>query len=350
MNPQTKRLGWVAVVICLGLAVPAQAGPGTWNVASGNWSVPGSWTEGAVPSGAGVTIGNDGVSNLDYGAPDITTLSIRRNSTLNILPGAGLTGTGANNWLVGDGGVAGFTTRLNQTGGTIVCGGDIYLGDDKWDYGEYRMSGGSLVLWDDLKCADDGGGLFVLSGNAALTVRGYISISNKAPDGDLLTGRFEISGGTLIQDGTASSGTDNHRITVGESDPGVLKLTGGLATINVTTYEQRSTGLFEVIMNGTGISTINASEGMTLAGDLAVSFAPGDAPAPGVYDLIVAQGTRTGTFTNVTLPPEVTLSYETGSSIVRLTVVPEPSAAVLAMGAAACLIPVWLVRRRKQAR
>jgi hypothetical protein len=293
--------------------------------------------ENVVPSNTNVIIGTvavpSGVSNLDSAVPNITTLSVQKNSTLNILPGAGLTGTGANNWMVGDGGVAGFTSRVYQTGGCIVCGGDIYLGDDKWDYGEYLMSGGSLVLWDDLKCADDGGGMFVLSGTAAFTVHGYISITNKAPDGDLLTGRMEISGGTLNQIGDAVSGTDNHRITVGESDPGVLKLTGGLATINVTTYEQRATGTFDVVMNGTGISTINASEGMTLAGNLNVSFAPGDKPANGSYDLIVAQGARTGTFTNVTLDPDVTLSYETGSSIVRLTVVPEPATlALLGLG------------------
>ena len=324
---KTRTSLMLCVVAALCLANVAQAA-GTWNVANGNWSVPGSWLENAVPSAAGVTIGNNGVCNLDSVVPNITTLTVRLDSTLNILPGAGLTGTGANNWLVGDTGVVGKTSRVYQTGGTIACGGDMYLGDDPWDYGEYLMSGGSLVLWDDLKCADDGGGKFVLSGTAAFTVHGYISITNKAPDGDLLTGRMEISGGTLIQDATSTNGTDNHRLTVGESDAGVLKLTGGLATINVTTYEQMATGIFDVVMNGTGISTINASETMKLAGNLVVSFAPGDKPANGLYDLIVAPS-RTGTFTNVMLPPEVTLSYETGSSIVRLTVVPEPATLAL---------------------
>jgi len=284
-----------------------------------------------VPSAAKAYIRNDGVCNLDSAVPDITERDVELNSTLNILPGAQLTGT-SGNWMVGDSGAAGYTSRVYQTGGTIVCAGDMYLGDDKWDYGEYYMSGGSFELWDDLKCADDGGGMFVLSGDAALTVHGYISITNKAPDGDLLTGRMEISGGTLNQIGDAASGTDNHRLTVGESDVGVLKLTGGLATINVTVYEQMATGTFDVVMNGTGISTINASEGMTLGGDLVVSFAPGDRPANGLYDLIVAPS-RTGTFTNVTLDPDVTLSYETGSSIVRLTVVPEPATlALLGLG------------------
>jgi hypothetical protein len=239
-----------------------------------------------------------------------------------------------------------------QTGGTAIGYGDLYLGDDTNTYGEYYLSGGSLELKDDLKCADDGGGKFVLSGDALFTVHGYISITNKIPEitnPDGLTGRMEISGGTLIQDGLSSSGTDNHRLTVGESDYGVLKLIGGLASISVTTYEQRSTGTLEVVMNGSGISTINATEGMALAGELKVSFAPGDRPAPGVYDLIVAVGARAGEFTTVTKPDDVTLSYETGSQIVRLTVVPEPSTILLAVVAGACLIPLWL-RRRKGAR
>ena len=347
------RSSWIVslVIVSAVLFAGTTAQAHTWtNVTEGNWNVPGNWLEGTLPASS-VVIDNNGVCNVDSaGLPNITTLALRKNSILNFLPGAALTGTGANNWLVGDADT-GLTARVNQTGGTIVTGLDLYLGDDPFTSGEYIMSGGSLTVGDDLKCADDGGGKFVLSGNALFTVKGYISISNKPPEvpSDGLTGYMEISGGTLIQNATSTDGSDNHRITVGESDYGVLKLIGGLATINVTTYEQRATGLLDVVMNGTGISTINASEGMALAGTLAVSFAPGDAPAPGIYDLIVAQGTRTGSFGTVTLPPDVTLSYETGSSIVRLTVVPEPSTVLLAVVGGACLIPLWL-RRRKGAR
>jgi len=331
MKVRTSLMLCVVAALCLANVAQAH----TWNVADGNWNVPANWLENTLPASS-VVINNNGVCNVDSaGLPNITTLALRKNSILNFLPGAALTGTGANNWLVGDADT-GLTARVNQTGGTIVTGLDLYLGDDPSTSGEYYMSGGSLTVGDDLKCADDGGGKFVLSGNALFTVKGYISISNKPPEiplSDGLTGYMEISGGTLIQNATSTDGADNHRFTVGESDYGVLKLIGGLATINVTTYEQRGTGTFDVVMNGTGISTINASEGMALAGNLVVSFAPGDEPANGIYDLIVAQGARTGEFGTVTLPPDVTLSYETGSSIVRLTVVPEPATlALLALG------------------
>jgi len=332
----------LAGTICLGLAVPAQAGVGNWNVALGDWSVGANWAEGAVPSAAKAYVRNGGTAILDYAAPDITEFDIESASTVEVKAGASLTGTGTANWKVGDNGTSGVTGTLLQTGGALKNGGDLYLGDDADDYGVVKMYGGSLEVGDDLKLGDDGGGLFELHGGD-LIVHGYIAIANKVAPASF--GTFEISGGSLTQTGNATSGSGNRRLTIADAAPGTLRIIGGLATINVTTFEQKVGGTMEVVLDATGISTINASEALNLAGVLTVTLADGFSAVPGTYDLIVAQGVRTGEFTTVNVPSgDYAVTYVAGSETVRLTIVPEPATmSLLALGGLA------LLRRRRRA-
>ena len=84
---------------------------------------------------------------------------------------------------------------------------------------------------------------------------------------------------------------------------------------------------------------------MTLAGDLIISFADGDPPPVGFYDLIVADS-RIGTFDNITAPPNVSWAYVDGSAKFVIQVVPEPSTLLLAVMGILGLAPsLW--RRRK---
>ena len=337
------------VVVCLALAVSAQAGIGNWNVAGpADWMVGTNWAEGAVPSAAKAYVRNGGTAVLSGVAPNITEFDIESGSTVEIKPGASLTGTA--NWKFGDNGTSGVTGTMIQTGGTLITSGDIYLGDDSDDHGVYKISGGSVELGDDLKLGDDGEGLLELSGTGAITVHGYIAISNKVAPNSV--GFFDISGGTLTQAGDKTApghGDNDDRLTVADEAPGTLRITGGLATINVSNFEQRSGGTFEAVMNGTGISTINCvgvaggpASYMDLSGDLNISFAAGDPPPVGFYDLIVAD-TRVGTFTNITAPANALVTYATGSEIVRIEVVPEPATmSLLAIGGLA------LIRRRRR--
>ncbi len=331
----------LAGTICLGLAVSAQAAVGTWNVTSGNWSLDTNWAEGAVPSAAKAYIRNGGTAILDSAVPNITEFDIESGSIVEVKPGAQLTGSGY--WKVGDNGTSGITGTLLQTGGALKTTSDLYLGDDSDDHGVVKMYDGTLEIGDDLKLGDDGGGLFELHGGT-VTVNGYVGIANKTAPNSI--GTFKISGGVLNHLGDAGGNADDTWFMVGKGGgAGLLQVTGGLADINVNTYMQAANGTLEVVLDATGISTIDASGGMELAGTLTVTLADGFTPAPGTYDLIVAQGARTGQFQFTNFPSgDYSVSYPTGSEIVRLTVVPEPATmGLLALGG------LGLLRRRRRA-
>jgi len=338
-----KLLVVLAGTICLGLAVSAQADVGNWNVTSGNWSLDTNWAELAVPSAAKAYVRNGGIAILDYAAPDITEFDIESGSTVEVKPLAQLTGSGY--WKVGDNGTSGVTGTLLQTGGALKTTSDLYLGDDDDDHGVYEMDAGSLEIGDDLKLGDDGIGLFELRGGT-MTVNGYVGIANKSAPS---VGTFKISGGVFNHLGDAGGNADDTWFMVSKGGgPGLLQVTGGLADINVNTYMQGGNGTLEIVLDATGISTIDASGGMELDGTIKVSLAGYTPILNDSFDLIVAQGTRTGTFAIEDLadisPLQFEVSYATGSEIVRLTVVPEPATmSLLVLGGLA------LLRRRRRA-
>jgi len=304
-------------------APPPPAGAATWNVPGpADWMDGSNWDTGNVPYLGKAYVTNGGTADLDSAAWSVTEFDIEANSTVNVKPGASLTGTG--NWKVGDGDVAGETGTLNQTGGALDTSGDLFVGDGAADYGEVHLSGGTFEIGDDLKLADDGPGLLTLSGTAALTVHGYVAVSNKG--NAECVGRLEISGSSSVIHIGDGPGVGNENFAVGDENAGSVQISGSNASINIVDYVQtRSDSTLEVVLDAGGISTINASGNMTLAGTLDVTTS--ETVPQGIYDVIVAQGGRSGTFETVNLPAGFQISYESGSEKVRLYKDLEPPAA-----------------------
>ncbi len=344
---RTVLCGFVALGLCLALVTAAQADR-IWDLAGdGNWNVAVNWSGDAVPLNEKATVGNGFTAEVTTNVLNVTVVAIDNGSTVHLnnaladlraTGGAldieiGVTDNQIGNLLL-DAGIVhcnddfkigyygdGFMT---QTGGTASSGDDFYIAEKANSTGTFTLIDGIVNVGDDLKVGGYGTALLDMRGGQINLPSGYVSMGNHVGS----NGTFQISGGTLLQAG--GTGTDR-KFSVGDEDTGVFRVIGDAASINILDYIQTAAfGTLEVVLKDGGISTINA-ETMTLAGALNVTLDAGFTPTAGDYDLIVA-GTGTGTFDAVTLPPgNWSLSYPTGSEIVRLTYIPEPSSIVLAI-------------------
>ena len=306
-----KRLAaCVAILACL----TAPAWGSDWNVGNGLWGNGANWLPAGVPTGTNANIANGGSATLQTAVPAITTFDLTGGSDLTINTGANLTTTG--NAVIATGAFNDGYVAHND--GTLSFGADLILGNGASTYGEWIMSTGSVEVANNMTVGSGGDGVFSMA-DGGLTVHGGLAIADSSG-----LGTMTVTGGTLLQDGVAAS------LNVGGSGAGTLRVEGDTSTINVTNYEQGVIGSLDLVMNDFGITTINATGDMALSGVLNVTIAAGSSPAAGVYDILVAEGDRTGQFLLASLPvsQDFALRYEEvgTDSVVRLYVDTEPPA------------------------
>ena len=300
------RLKNVAVLVAVSVCLTATAWGAVWDGSDGLlWSNGNNWTPAGVPLNEAAIINNGllGSPTLNV-VSNITNLEVSGFSTLNINAGADLTATGGGS-IAGGGFDEGY---VNHTGGDVSFGADLFVANGGADFGRWTMmADATLAVANDLAVGGSGDALFELSDDGILNVGGSIGIGSLAGG----SGTMVVSGGTVTETGGG--------LSIGS---GVLQVEGDTPVINVTDYEQAGTGGLNLVLGNAGIAPINISGDMILNGGLNVSVAGGASPAPDTYDILVADGTRTGIFNSVNLPENVTFGYveEGGKSIARLYV------------------------------
>ncbi len=310
---RAKRLAAV-VAMCVCLAAPALAS--TWTGGFGNWNTASDWDAG-VPNGTAAFIGT-GVAHtitLDTDVPDITTLDVAWFNTLNIAPGADLTASG-------EASVAGGENdwgSVAQSGGVVSLASNLTVGSAAGDVAKWAMTADStLAVGVNLNLGGDGQGSFELGDASTLTVGGTIELGGGGSS-------MIVSGGTL---GQLAGGGDPAILADLNVAGGTFAVEGSAPTINVASYTQVSGGSLSIELDNGGIASINVSGDMALSGGLTVGIASGSVVPAGIYDIIVADGTRTGHFHATSLPDGVALRYEDDGpgSVAKLYVGVEPPA------------------------
>ncbi len=305
---RVKRL---AAVVVMSLCLATTTSASNWTGGDGDWSLGTNWSAG-VPDGTDAYIGNGQIVTLDTDEPDITTLDVSWFSTLNIEPGAGLTASGEAS--VASGG--NDTGIVAQSGGVVSLNSNLIVGEAAGGIASWTMTdNGTLAVGTDLAVGGLGVGTFELGDTSALTVAGNINIAVAGGSGTMT-----VSGGTLGQLAGGGDPAILADLTVGST--GTFAVEGSAPIINVANYVQGSGGSLDVSLGNTGVSTIYADGNMTLSGTLNVRVEAGT--PDGIYDIMVATGTRVGNFTSVNLPDGVKLRYGSGSSTAKLYVGVEP--------------------------
>jgi hypothetical protein len=258
----------------LALTAPTWAATVTWDAGGGadqKWSTAANWTGDALPGALDTAEIAGGFSaTLDSNVAGITRLEVDGGATLTVTTGAVL--VMSSEFWVGRNSAATVLHEAGSitTGGGNNSGGDTYVNNG----GKYTIEGGILTIGGDPHIGASGAG-------------------------------------------------------------GTLKIIGDAATINVNDDFKMWTsgsqdGTLELVLKGSGISTINALDYIQLRGTLDVSLDPSFV-LPTIntdYDLLVsAKPDLRAPFDTVNLPNETdwSLTYvydEAGKDIVRLTYVP----------------------------
>ncbi|MBC2594357.1 PEP-CTERM sorting domain-containing protein [Ruficoccus amylovorans] len=307
---------------------------------SGDWSVPGNWVGGVLPSDLDTAvIKNDLTATIGSytvtvnGATVGTTSNNSTVGTLNVNTGGALVTVGSH-LTVGNRGIG----TVNVNGGTINAGGasvnkDIWLGQNS-------------------NSSDSGSGTLNLYSGTVTTRTLMLGRSN---------GNYYYSEGFLnIYDGSLTASVLSVGLTTNYSVAtyGEILISGALATVTVNGDIVLDNSKITYALADEGVTKITATGNVTLAGELALEVLSGVGVLPSSIILLETDTSQTitGTFDGYTSGETYTWGSITGTYVIDDVLkqvridnisIPEPASTALMVGGLAALL-VFLQRRRRR--
>ncbi|MDC0598323.1 autotransporter domain-containing protein [Gammaproteobacteria bacterium] len=333
---------FITVLVAFGVAshmllpVPrAMAAVQNWNVGTGDWFTPGSWSGGVPAAVDFTTINNGGTAQILSGAATTNLLNIGNNAgntgtvtvqnnattltaniisvgsndataagTLNILGGGTVT---SGNLSIG---INDATGTLNIAGGGVLnVTNQILVGNDAVSTAIFNIgTGGAAGVVNAPSLTSAGGANGTVnfnhtdtdyyftndgtSGGTAVLLEGSLLVNHTGSGTSILAGIHTYTGATTINAGTLSVNGSIANSTTTVNSSGTLSGTG---TVGVVT------------LNGGAIAPGNSIGTLSLTGD--IDFSSGgvyqvEVDAAGNSDLITATGTATLTNGAVQVQPE----------------------------------------------
>ena len=119
---------------------PARANV-TWNVASGDWSVPTNWSGGAIPtSSVNANVYNGGTVNITTTGDVCSTFTLGGTGGGTVQINAGVLSISGSAYIGANG-----SGVLSQWGGADIANNNLYLGYNSTDSGTYTLAGSGLL-------------------------------------------------------------------------------------------------------------------------------------------------------------------------------------------------------------
>jgi hypothetical protein len=272
---------------------------------------------------------NNGDMVVSDGTGNTSTYDVSGTAAVNLL----------HNFIVGA--FEGANGTVNQTGGTITAGDNLFIGRD--GVGAWNLSGGTTNARQAfLGDFDTSSGTMVVSGGT-LNLSGNLSVGGAlasnappAPVGD--QGQALDAEGTLTVRGTAGDINVGGNLLANDGDH--IRRRPDLTGDNVSKLN------FEVLAGG--VSRIDVTGIADLTGaEINVDLVSGLHPAGSFFDLITATDISTDYIQTAADVGVISLAIVAGGNgeILRATVVPEPATAALST----CVVVAFGARRRRSA-
>ena len=234
-----------------------------------------------------------------------------------------------------------LTASNGYTGGTTVTAGTMQLGDGVANNGYVQgniLNNATVVFANPAaqtysgtisgsgSLTKLGGGVLARSGTNTYIGPTTVSQGKLVVDGWLTNSTVSVNGGTLCGTGNLTSVTVNPGGTLAPGDPqGVLHLSGNLTLLSGAAMDYDLDGLSadDDISMPTGALSLNNQQFSDF------SFTPLTGFAPGSYTLIVAGSVSGNLASNSGTIDGLPATLAVSNNDLVLTVVPEPSTAVL---------------------